>query len=169
MSTSPISFRRRARRGALALIVSAILVPASSALAQGGDTRPTTPACPGTRIPSGWSATPRPTTPACPAAEDLATRRRHPGRLPGHAREPADPAAVAAHAPEASGFDWTSAGIGAGAAGVLIVVSLGGAAAASRLRFRTVRSRGPASMRRRWWPPRPSAPGPPPRTRPIAP
>jgi hypothetical protein len=47
---------------------------------------------------------------------------------------------VTADAPDASGFDWTSAAIGAGGAGLLVVISLGGAAAASRVRMRTVRS-----------------------------
>jgi hypothetical protein len=113
MSTSPISFRRRARRGALALMVSAILVPASSALAQGDtkyDLLGTTP------VPAGFGDTP--------------------ADFPGMPGTPPTPRPVASHAPEASGFDWTSAGVGAGAAGVLILVSLGGATAASRLRFR---------------------------------
>jgi hypothetical protein len=44
-------------------------------------------------------------------------------------------------APEAgAGFDWTSAAIGAGGAGLLVIVSLGGASAASHMRMRTVRS-----------------------------
>ena len=47
MSTSPISFRRRARRGALALLVSATVMPASSALAQQGDTPADYPGMPG--------------------------------------------------------------------------------------------------------------------------
>jgi hypothetical protein len=57
--------------------------------------------------------------------------------MPGY---PQTPPPIASHAPEASGFDWTSAGIGAAGAGLLIVVALGGATAASRLRFRTMRS-----------------------------
>jgi len=121
MSTSPISFRRRARRGALALIVSAILVPTSSALAQGGDTPADYPGMPGN-----------------PHTQRLVGDS--PADFPGMPGSPQTPPPVASQAPEASGFDWTSAGIGAGAAGVLIVVSLGGAAAVSRLRFRTVRS-----------------------------
>jgi hypothetical protein len=116
MSTSPITFRRRARRGALALMASAILVPASSALAQ-GDTKYDLP---GTPVPARSGDTP--------------------GDFPGMPGSPQTPPPVASPAPEASGFDWISAGIGAGAAGVLIVVSLGGATAASRLRSRTVRS-----------------------------
>jgi hypothetical protein len=100
MTTSHTTFRRCARRSALALIVSATLVPASSALAQ-GDT---------------------------------------PADYPGMPGSPQTPPPVASHATEASGFDWTSGAIGAGAAGVLIVISLGGAAAAPRLRFRKVRS-----------------------------
>jgi hypothetical protein len=42
--------------------------------------------------------------------------------------------------PEATGFDWTSAAIGAGGAGLLLVVSLGGATYASRVRIRAARS-----------------------------
>ena len=117
MSTSHTTFRRRVRRGALALTVSAILVPASSALAQ-GDTKYDL---------SG--------TPVVPARSGDT-----PADFPGMPGSQQTPSPVASHAPEASGFDWTSAAIGAGAAGVLIVVSLGGATAAPRLRFRKVRS-----------------------------
>jgi hypothetical protein len=42
--------------------------------------------------------------------------------------------------PEGTGFDWTSAAIGAGGAGLLLVVSLGGATYASRIRIRAARS-----------------------------
>ena len=45
-----------------------------------------------------------------------------------------------APAPEATGFDWTSAAIGAAGAGLLVVVSLAGATGVSRLRIRTARS-----------------------------
>jgi hypothetical protein len=116
MSTSHTTFRRRARRGALALTVGAILVPTSSALAQ-GDTKYDVP------------GTPAP-----------ATSGDTPADFPGMPGSPQIPPPVTPQAQEASGFDWTSAGIGAGAAGVLIVVSLGGATAAPRLRFRKVRS-----------------------------
>jgi hypothetical protein len=120
MSTSPISFRRRARRGALALLVSAIVMPASSALAQQGDTPADYPGMPGS---------PRLDIPV----ESGDTPADYPG-MPGSSQS------VATHASEASGFDWTSAAVGAGGAGVLIAVSLGGAAAASRLHVKAVRS-----------------------------
>ena len=141
MTTSPISFRRRARRGALALIVSATLVPASSALAQSGDTPADYPGMPGnpqTQRVVGDTPADFPGMPGSPQTSRLVGDT--PADFPGMPGSPQTSPPVASHAPEASGFDWTSAGIGAGAAGVLIVVSLGGAAAASRLRFRTVRS-----------------------------
>ncbi len=120
MSTSHTTFRRRVRRGALALMVSAILVPASSALAQ-GDTPSDYPGMPGNPQ-------------IAPPIGDT------PSDYPGMPGSPQSPPPIESRAPESSGFDWTSAGIGAGGAGLLIVVSLGGAAAASRLRFRKVRS-----------------------------
>jgi hypothetical protein len=115
MSTSRITFRRRVRRGALALAVSAICLP-SSALAQ-GDTK-----------------------------YDLQTTPQPPARVgdtpadfPGM---PGGPVVVSEPAPatEAGGFDWTSAALGAAGGGLLVLVSLGGASAASRFRMRTVRS-----------------------------
>jgi hypothetical protein len=111
-----MTFRRRVRRGALALAVSAICLP-SSAFAQ-GDTKadyPGTSAPPATRVGD---------TPA-----------DYPG-MPGSPVVLAEPIS----GPEAGGFDWTSAAIGAAGAGLLVVVSLGGASAASRIRMRTVRS-----------------------------
>jgi hypothetical protein len=141
MSNSPISFRRRARRGALALIVSAILVPTSSALAQGGDTPADYPGMPGnphTQRLVGDSPADFPGMPGSPQTSRLVGDS--PADYPGMPGSPQTSPPVASQAPEVSGFDWTSAGIGAGAAGVLIVVSLGGAAAVSRLHFRTVRS-----------------------------
>jgi hypothetical protein len=118
MTTSPSSFRRRARQGALALIVTASAMPASSALAQQGDN------------PADF--------PGMPGSPQLAQRNGdNPADFPGM---PGNPQPVASHASEASGFDWTSAAVGAGGAGVLIAVSLGGAAAASRLHVKAVRS-----------------------------
>jgi hypothetical protein len=114
MSTSHITFRRRVRRGALALAVSAICLP-SSALAQ--DTKADYP---------GMSA---------PPAKVGDTPADFPG-MPGGPDVVAEPGS----APEAGGFDWTSAAIGAAGAGLLVVVSLGSVSAASRIRMRTVRS-----------------------------
>jgi hypothetical protein len=116
MSTSRITFRRRARRGALALAVSAICLP-SSALAQGDtkyDLQSPNP------VPAKFGDTP--------------------ADFPGMPDGPVVVSEPASSSPEASGFDWTSAAIGAGAAGLVIVVSMGGAGAASRIRMRTARS-----------------------------
>ena len=150
MSTSPISFRRRARRAALALIVGTLLVPASSALAQ-GDTPADYPGMPGNPQTQSAVASTRsgdtpadfPGMPGNPQTASAVASTRSgdtPADFPGMPGSPQIPPPVASHASEASGFDWTSAAIGAGAGGLLIVVLLGGATAASRLRFRTVRS-----------------------------
>jgi hypothetical protein len=140
MSTSPINFRRRMRRCALALMVSTILAPASSALAQ-GDTPADYPGVSGSpQSPSLVGDTPADYPGVSGSPQTSPPLGDTPADYPGMPGSPPIPPPVASHAPEASGFDWTSAGIGAGAAGVLIVVSLGGAAAASRLSFRKVRS-----------------------------
>ena len=128
MSTSHIAFRRRVRRGALALAVSAICLP-SSAFAQ-GDTKTDYPGS------AGYVGTHFPAAPQRSKAGD--TPADFPG-MPGGPVVVAEPASGEG-SPDASGFDWTSAAIGAGAAGLVIVVSLGGASAASRIRVRTVRS-----------------------------
>ena len=107
MSTSTIAIRRRVRRGALVLMVSASLVPASSALAQGDSKYD----LPGTPVPSKVGDTP--------------------ADYPGTPGSPPAPAPVTTHPPEAGGFDWTSAAIGAAGAGLLFVVALGGASAMS--------------------------------------
>jgi hypothetical protein len=124
MSTSHTTFRRRVRRGALALAVSAICLPSSSALAQ-GDTKSDYPGS------AGYVGT---HFPVAPKPGDT------PADFPGMPDGPtvAEPVTGSAH--EGSGFDWTSAAVGAGGAGLLIVVSLGGVSAASHLRMRTVRS-----------------------------
>jgi hypothetical protein len=126
MSTSHITFRRRLRRGALVLAVSAICLPASSALAQ-GDTKTDYPGS------AGYVGT------HFPVAADQPKTGDTPADFPG---TPGSPVVVPepVSAPEASGFDWTSAAIGAAGAGLLIVVALGGASAASRIRPRTVGS-----------------------------
>jgi hypothetical protein len=127
MSTSRITFRRRLRRGALALAVSAICLP-SSALAQ-GDTKSDYPGS------AGYVGTHFPAAPQSPKVGDT------PADYPG---TPGSPVVVSEPASDngTGGLDWTSAAIGAGGAGLLIVVSLGGASAASRvrMRMRTVRS-----------------------------
>jgi hypothetical protein len=125
MSTSPPSFRRRARRAVLALIASALLVPSGSALAQ-GDSPNDYPGMPG--------------NPQMQAPVALTGSGDIPADYPGMPGNPVTETPVPSHAPEASGFDWISAVIGAGVAGLLIVVVLAGANAASRLHFRTVRS-----------------------------
>jgi hypothetical protein len=94
---------------------------------------------------SAQASSPRGDTPAdyaavAGSAQASSPRGDTPADYAAVALNPQTPPPVASHAPEASGFDWTSAAIGAGAAGLLIVISLGGATAASRLRLRTTRS-----------------------------
>lgn len=128
MRTSHITFRRRLRRGALALAVSAICLP-SSALAQ-GDTKADYPGS------AGYVGTHFPVAAQPAKAGD--TPADYPG-MPGSPVVVAEPLSGGGSS-EATGFDWTSAAIGAAGAGLLIVISLGGASAASRIRMRTVRS-----------------------------
>jgi hypothetical protein len=128
MSTSPFSFRRRARRGALALIVGALLVAPGSALAQ-RDAPADYPGMPGN-----------------PQTQLVTSTRSgdNPVDYPGMSGNPGVPASFPSvappHASEGAGFDWTSAVIGAGVAGLVIVLALAGATTASRVRVRTVRS-----------------------------
>ena len=101
MSTSPISFRRRARRGALALIVSALLVPASSALAQ-GDTPADYPGMPGspqTSPPVGDTPADYPGMPGNPQTPPPVGDT--PADYPGMPGSPQTSPPVASHAPEA--------------------------------------------------------------------
>jgi hypothetical protein len=156
MSTSPTTFRRRVRRGALGLAVSAICLPSGSALAQGdtkadypgthrtapvhvvantGDTPADYPGTSGAVAPrSGDTPADYPGTSGTIASKSGDTPADYPG-MPGSPQTP-EPAS---HTQVAGGFDWTSAAVGAGGAGLLIVVALGGAATASRLRMRAVR------------------------------
>jgi hypothetical protein len=145
MSTSHLTSRRRVRRGALALALSAICLPAGSALAA-GDTKSDYPGePPGSAGYVGTHYPVRPSTgdtkydlqgsdPAPAKAGDT------PSDFPGMPGGPVIPEPVTDGGSQGSGFDWTSAAIGAGGAGLLIVVSLGGASAAARVRMRTVRS-----------------------------
>jgi hypothetical protein len=64
------------------------------------------------------------------------------GDTPADFAQPVAPTPKApplSEATDTGGFDWVSAAIGAGGAGVLIVVSLGGTALASRRRMRVAR------------------------------
>jgi hypothetical protein len=54
-------------------------------------------------------------------------------------RQPAGAAPARAHVPEAGGFDWPSAAIGAAGVGLLLVLSLGGVFALSERRTRLAR------------------------------
>jgi hypothetical protein len=156
MSTSPIGFRRRVRRGALALIVGAICLSPASALAQ-GDTKTDYPGSAGyigTHFPVAPKAGDTPAD--SPGTDGTASGNVAGGVIAGNVAQPTgdnpadfpgmpgSPVVEPVPEPAASsgGFDWTSAAVGAGGAGLLIVVSLGGAAAASRMRMRmrTVRS-----------------------------
>ena len=125
MNTSLTTCRRHVRRGALALAVSAICLP-SSALAQ-GDTKTDYPGS------AGYVGT------HFPVSADQQKAGDTPADFHG---TPGSPVVVpeTVSAPEAGGFDWTSAAIGAGGAGLLLVVSLGGATYASRVRIRAARS-----------------------------
>jgi hypothetical protein len=62
------------------------------------------------------------------------------GDTPGDfGKSVAPPAPPLDEASDTGGFDWPSAAIGAGGAGVVIVVSLGGMSLASRRRIRVAR------------------------------
>jgi hypothetical protein len=120
MNTSLTTCRRHVRRGALALAVSAICLPSGVAVAGPlGDTHYDDP---GTH------------QLVAPKAGDT------PEDFPGMPDGPTVSESVMSDGPEATGFDWTSAAIGAGGAGLLLVVSLGGATYASRVRIRAARS-----------------------------
>jgi hypothetical protein len=117
MNTSLTTCRRHVRRGALALAVSAICLPSGVAVAA-GDTKYDYP---GTQHP------------VAPKVGDTSSD------FPGMRDGPTVSELVVSDGPEATGFDWTSAAIGAGGAGLLLVVSLGGATYASRVRIRAAR------------------------------
>ena len=104
-------------------------MPASSALAQ-GDNPADYPGMPG-----------NPQTQIVASTQSGDNPADYPG-MPDNPGVPGLPSPVASpsHASEGSGFDWMSAAIGAGAAGVLILISIAGATGASRLHFRTARS-----------------------------
>jgi hypothetical protein len=71
--------------------------------------------------------------PVAPAPKLGDTPADHPGMPDASAGgTTADPAPTPIEAPDTGGFDWASAAIGAGGAGVLIIVSLGGVGLASR-------------------------------------
>jgi hypothetical protein len=86
--------------------------------------------------PAGYPGAGRP--PIAPAAKTGDTPADYPG-MPGApaASEPADVAPT--RAPEAGGFDWPSAAIGAAGAGLLIVLAVGGVSVLSRHRTRIAR------------------------------
>jgi hypothetical protein len=118
MNSSLITCRRHVRRGALALAVSAICLPSGVAVAA-GDSKYDYP---------GTNQT------VAPKSGDT------PADFPGMTDGPIVSEPVVGDGPEATGFDWTSAAIGAGGAGLLLVVSLGGATYATRVRIRAARS-----------------------------
>jgi hypothetical protein len=113
--------RHHRRAAALALLACAALAAPAGALA---DTPADYPGMPG--------------APAAPAPKIGDTPADYPG-MPGASAhsEPADEASTPAL--EAGGLDWSSAAIGAAGAGLLIVVSLGGASVLSRRRMRVAR------------------------------
>jgi hypothetical protein len=116
MNTSLTTCRRHVRRGALALAVSAMCLPSGIAVAApGGDSHDDYP---GTVAPKSGDT---------------------PADFPGMPDGPTVSAPVVSDGADAAGFDWISAAIGAGGAGLVLVVSLGGATYASRIRIRAAR------------------------------
>jgi hypothetical protein len=121
VTMNPHRRRRRLRPAALGLLACAALTAPAGALA---DTPADYPGMPG--------------APVAPAPKTGDTPADYPGTPDAPARsEPAD--AASTRAPEAGGFDWPSAAVGAAGAGLLIVVSVGGVSILSHRRTRIAR------------------------------
>jgi hypothetical protein len=130
------SHRRIVRRlRALALALAACAACAAPAAAEPGADYPQP-----SRAPKIGDTPADFTQPVAPAPKSGDTPADYPGTpdAPG-AGKIAEPAPTLTEATDTGGFDWPSAAIGAGGAGVLIVVSLGGMALASRRRIRVAR------------------------------
>ena len=145
MSTSSHSIRRQVRRAALAVAATAICLPAGSALAAGdtkydlaGTRSASTPSSAG--IKAGDTPADFPGTSDVTSGTVEANKGDTPADFPGMPDGPVVVQRVTGAQPQAAGFDWTSAAVGAGGAGLLIVVSLGGASAATGMRMRRIRS-----------------------------
>jgi hypothetical protein len=115
--------RRRLRAAALGLLACAALAAPAVALADTPADYPGMPGAPVAPVPkTGDTPADYPGMPGGPANSDLA-----------------DSAATRVNAPEAGGFDWPSAAIGAAGAGLLIVVAVGGVSVLSRRGTRIAR------------------------------
>jgi hypothetical protein len=128
--------RRRLRDAALGLLACAALAAPAGALAEPGADYPQPSSANIGDTPADYPGASR--APVAPAPKSGDTPGDYPG-MPGASTrsEPAD--AAPTRAPEAGGFDWPSAAIGAAGAGLLIVVSLGGVSVLSHRRTRVAR------------------------------
>jgi hypothetical protein len=126
--------RRRRRIGALILALAACAAVAAPAAAEPGADYPQPSSAKIGDTPADFAQ------PIAPAPKSGDTPSDYPGMPDASgAGNFAEPAPALTEAPDTGGFDWTSAAFGAGGAGVLIVVSLGGMALASRHRMRVAR------------------------------
>jgi hypothetical protein len=128
--------RRRRRRRAAALGLAACAALAAPAVAEPGASYPQPSAVKIGDTPADYPGASR--APVAPAPKTGDTPADYPGS-PGASTqsEPADDASTGA--PEAGGFDWPSAAIGAAGAGLLIVLAVGGVSVLSRRGTRIAR------------------------------
>jgi hypothetical protein len=137
------SHRRRHRRiRALILAFAACAALAAPAAAEPGADYPQPSSAKIGDTPADFAQPPAPAPKAGDTPADFAQRvapAPKAGDTPADFAQPIAPTPKApppGEATDTGGFDWASAAIGAGGAGVLIVVSLGGTALASRRRMR---------------------------------
>jgi hypothetical protein len=130
--------RRRLRAASLGLLSCAALAAPAGALAEPGADYPQPSTAKIGDTPADYPGASRAPVARVPKMGDTPTD--YPG-MPGAPaqNEPADAAPTRVHAPEAGGFDWPSAAIGAAAAGLLLVLSLAGVSVLSRHRTRIAR------------------------------
>jgi hypothetical protein len=126
--------RRRVRAAALGLAACAALAAPAGALAQPVHD----PVTPTPQVNIADTPADYPGMPGAPVPKTGDTPADYPG-MPGAPAQSEPPHAAPTPAPQAGGFDWPSAAIGAAAAAVLIVVSLGGVSMLSRHRTRIAR------------------------------
>jgi hypothetical protein len=130
--------RHRLRAAALGLAACAALAAPAGALAEPGADYPQLSTAKIGDTPADYPGASR--APVAPAPKTGDTPADYPG-MPGAPAnsEPADAAPTGVRAPEAGGFDWPSAAIGAAGAGLLIVLAVGGVSVLSRHRTRIAR------------------------------
>jgi hypothetical protein len=116
-----MKFHRRLPAAALALLACAALAAPAAA---------DPPAANYPRSPWAHTVSDTPAAPVPPVGD---TPADYPG-MPGASADREFVASGPAHAPQAGGFDWPSAAIGAAGAGLLIVLSLGGVSVLSHRR-----------------------------------